>query len=75
MTAPDRDPDQTLPAARGDEPPARPERFPELAALEEEIRRRLRSNQRFLERFLDEEFVDDEAEEEDNGAAADDEEL
>lgn len=75
MTAPEHDPDETIPAARGDETPARPERFPELAALEEEIRRRLRSNQRFLERFLDEEFVDDEAEAEDNGEAAEDEEL
>lgn len=36
------------------------ERFPELAALEEEIRRRLRSNRRFLEQCLDEDFVDDE---------------
>jgi hypothetical protein len=32
----------------------------ELAELEVAIRRRLRSNQRFLERFLDEDFVDDE---------------
>ena len=37
------------------------ERFRELAELEQEISRRLRSNQRFLERFLDEDFVDDEA--------------
>ena len=39
------------------------ERFPELAELEEKIQRRLRSNQRFLERFMDEDFdemVDDE---------------
>ncbi|MDT8443382.1 MAG: hypothetical protein RQ722_03735 [Desulfuromonadales bacterium] len=37
-------------------------RFPELAELEEKIQRRLRSNQRFLERFMDEDFdemVDD----------------
>lgn len=34
------------------------ERFPELAELEEMIQRRLRSNQRFLERFLDEDFDD-----------------
>lgn len=40
------------------------ERFPELAALEEEIRRRLRSNRRFLEQCLDEEFVDDEDDDE-----------
>jgi len=32
------------------------ERFPELAELEEKIQRRLRSNQRFLERFMDEDF-------------------
>ena len=32
----------------------------ELAEIEMEIRRRLRSNQRFLERFLDEDFIDDE---------------
>jgi hypothetical protein len=36
----------------------RPERFPELAELEEKIQRRLRSNQRFLERFMDEDFDD-----------------
>lgn len=36
------------------------ERFHDLVELEQEIRRRLRSNQRFLERFLDEDFVDEE---------------
>jgi hypothetical protein len=36
----------------------RQERFPELAELEEKIQRRLRSNQRFLERFMDEDFDD-----------------
>mgnify|MGYP000247314879 CR=1 FL=1 len=34
------------------------ERFPELAELQEKTQRRLRSNQRFLERFLDEDFDD-----------------
>lgn len=34
----------------------KPVRFPELAELEEKIQRRLRSNQRFLERFMDEDF-------------------
>ena len=34
------------------------ERFPELVELEEKIQRRLRSNQRFLERFMDEDFDD-----------------
>jgi hypothetical protein len=51
------------------------ERFRELAELEVEIRRRLRSNQRFLESFLDEDFVDDEADEEDDKAAGGEEEL
>ena len=57
-------PPENVPAA----PPG--ERFRELAELEQEISRRLRSNQRFLERFLDEDFVDDEAdgnEEQDDG--------
>jgi hypothetical protein len=34
------------------------ERFPELAELQEKTQRRLRSNQRFLERFMDEDFDD-----------------
>ena len=50
------------------------ERFRELAELEQEIRRRLRSNQRFLERFLDEDFTDDEGSDEEE-ASGDDEEL
>jgi hypothetical protein len=37
---------------------AKEERFPELAELEDKIQRRLRSNQRFLERFMDEDFDD-----------------
>ena len=36
----------------------REERFPELAELQEKTQRRLRSNQRFLERFMDEDFDD-----------------
>ena len=72
MTLPD--PDDTTPQPP-DETPSTPERFPELAELEETIRRRLRSNQRFLERFLDDEFVDDEMLEEDDNEAAGEEEL
>lgn len=34
------------------------DRFPELSELEEKIQRRLRSNQKFLERFMDENFED-----------------
>ncbi len=34
--------------------------FPELEELQQEIDRRIRDNKRFLERFLDEDFIDDE---------------
>lgn len=34
--------------------------FPELEELQQEIGRRIRDNKRFLERFLDEDFTDDE---------------
>lgn len=40
------------------ETPEKEERFPELAELEEKIRRRLRRNRLFLERFMDEDFED-----------------
>ncbi|MBE0576046.1 MAG: hypothetical protein IH613_09135 [Desulfuromonadales bacterium] len=51
----------------------RKERFPELAELEEKIQRRLRSNQRFLERFLDEDF-DDMVDDDDEGSNAEEDE-
>jgi len=44
------EPEESLPAA---------EPFDEFAVLEQNIRRRLRSNQRFLERFMDEDFDDE----------------
>jgi hypothetical protein len=49
-------------------------RFPELAELEEKIQRRLRSNQRFLERVMDEDFdeTDDEFDEVDADVEDDD---
>lgn len=68
---------KTIPEAEAVETPCAPqpvnEKFRELALLEEEIRRRLRSNQRFLEKFLDEDFVDDETDGDDR--ATDEEEL
>jgi len=39
---------------------AQEEALDEFAELEQAIRRRLRSNQHFLERFLDEDFDDEE---------------
>jgi len=47
------------------------ERFPELAELQEKTQRRLRSNQRFLERFMDEDFEDLD---DDDGSDADEDE-
>ena len=60
---------------QAEEPQPASERFRELAELEQEIRRRLRSNQRFLEKFLDEDFVDDEISGDDEEDPAGDEEL
>ena len=54
----------------GTEAPEQEERFPELAELEEKIQRRLRSNKRFLERFMDEDF--DELDDEDGDIVIDD---
>lgn len=56
------------------EAPSVNEKFRELAELQTEIQRRLRSNQRFLEKFLDEDFVDDEGGGEDS-VSSEDEEL
>jgi hypothetical protein len=52
--------EQQIPTPETDQPEAEPrtERFPEFADLEEKIQRRLRSNQRFLERFMDEDYDD-----------------
>ena len=36
-----------------------PGRFAELEELHREIGRRIRDNQRFLERFMEEEFIDE----------------
>jgi hypothetical protein len=54
----DYHPQQEQQEADPPESDARVERFSELAELEEKIQRRLRSNQRFLERFMDEDFDD-----------------
>ena len=48
------------------------ERFPELAELEDKIQRRLRSNQRFLERFMDEDYEDLDGDGDDSDGGEDD---
>lgn len=37
-------------------------RFPELDELQNDVSRRIRDNQKFLDRFMDDEFVDDDPE-------------
>lgn len=68
---PDTDADETseAPATR---------RFPELEELQNDVSRRIRDNQKFLDRFMDDEFIDDDPEttdDEDEGAPEDFEEL
>jgi len=68
----DQDENVTEPESTESAPvPEKEERFPELAELEEKIQRRLRSNQRFLERFMDEDF--DVLEDDDEDVVIDDE--
>ena len=62
-----------LPEPESEEAEEKTERFPELAELEDKIKRRLRSNQRFLERFMDEDFDDLEVDEDDDIVIDDDE--
>ena len=37
-------------------------RFPELEELQNDVSRRIRDNQKFLDRFMDDEFIDDDPE-------------
>jgi len=46
-------------------------RFPELEELQSDVARRIRDNQKFLDRFLDDEFIDDDPETTDEAAAGD----
>ena len=50
------------PAIEIEEPAGLSCRFPELAEIQREIELRIRDNQRFLERFLDEDNTDEEEE-------------
>ena len=61
-----------LPLPEVPESEEKTDRFPELVELEDKIRRRLRSNQRFLERFMDEDF--DDLDDEDADVIIDDDE-
>lgn len=53
-------------------PPVEPsvaiaQRFPELAEIQREVELRIRDNQRFLERFMDDDFAEEEEDLEDEG--------
>ena len=68
--------DQSPDGDTGSQSSVADERFPELAELEEQIQRRIKSNQRFLERFMDEDFEDEDFDgEEDETPPEDFEEL
>ena len=41
-------------------------RFPELEELQQEVERRIRDNQRFLENFMDEDYLDGDEEADDD---------
>jgi len=51
--------DQTPPESSDQAANTPASRFPELDELQQEVARRLRDNQRFLDHFLDEDFPDD----------------
>ena len=65
---------ENVPEAEQPKAEGKVERFPELAELEEKIQRRLRSNQKFLERFMDEDFDDIVDDDEDVDGNVDDDE-
>lgn len=70
----------TIPETDADETAETPttSRFPELEELQSDVARRIRDNQKFLDRFMDDEFIDDDPEttgDGDNDAAEDFEEL
>ena len=41
-------------------------RFPEMDELQSDINRRIRDNQKFLDRFMDDDFVEDDVEDDDD---------
>jgi len=67
----------TPPAAADDqlEPTAPASRFPELEVLQQDIERRIRDNRKFLEGFLDDDYVDEDEGEEEEDSPDDFEEL
>lgn len=60
--------DPSSPGNEAAEPTPLASRFPELAEIEREVTARIRDNQRFLERFMEEDFAEEiEAPGEDDG--------
>jgi hypothetical protein len=51
--------DASPPANEGAEPSPLASRFPELAEIEREVAARIKDNQRFLERFMEEDFAEE----------------
>ena len=71
MCADSTEPDVDPSAAEQDQPG---NRYPELDELQQEVAKRLRDNQKFLDHFLDEDFAE-ETDEESEPPAEDFEEL
>lgn len=53
------DPEQPAPPANDEAPAEAESRYPDLDLLQQDVSRRLRDNQRFLDHFLDEDFMDE----------------
>lgn len=51
--------DTPLPQSEGEASTSLASRFPELAEIEREVAARIRDNQRFLERFMEEDFAEE----------------
>lgn len=51
---------------KSEEEPTAPSRFPEMDALQSEIDRRIRDNQKFLDHFMDKDYVDEDDDEDDD---------
>jgi len=49
-----------------EEEPASPSRFPEMDELQDDIARRIRDNQKFLDHFLDNDYTDEDEDDDDD---------
>lgn len=62
MTDQPHDNERTTPTEPETDETPTASRFPELEELQNDVSRRIRDNQKFLDRFMDDEFIDDDPE-------------